>query len=135
MNEGFFLPPLSTAMGLFWNCVTLSGGSQSRGRSLKVMAGSGWMAKWPKSGPDAQPHETEQGLFWATLELLTMVVVDAHGGGGVGGCYREQVVALGGRKSLGEPVEKSPSIEEASVRLIVKGGWDAILRAFLAHLK
>ena len=61
-------------------------------------------------------------------------MVVAHGGGGVEGVPREAVMS--GRKMagkpLGESVEKSHSIGEASTGLTVEADWDAILRALPA---
>jgi len=72
-------------------------GSHGRGRWLEVVGGSGWPLVDEKVAENTQSRSStkiEQGLFYAFVGSLAMVLVAAHGGGGVGGCWEKQVVAV-----------------------------------------
>ena len=70
-----------------------------------MAGGCGWplVAGQVAGSTHSRPStKTESGLFWAFVRPVAVVLVGAHGGGGIGGCWEEQVVAVAGLKMARE---------------------------------
>jgi len=92
-----------------------------------------------KKSPVTQRLQNRVGHIWGFVGSLIGVMVAAHGGGGVEGCWGEKVVAARGWKMVENQLEyraeRGAEQGRRTVRLIRGESLDAILRAWLAQLK
>ena len=117
-------------------------GAHGKGRWPEVVGGHGGPPMGGKTAGNTASRTTRTnrvGVLCAFVGPLVRLLVATHGSGGVGGCWGNQVVVMGGQKMAAKWLEKSTENSQQQwvlqCRLIVEGGLSTFLSPLLARLR